>query len=337
MAPPWSAHDDEIRRRPLDKTIEINLWAAILCIMALADRHYMRDGYHPPRITTALILVLIGAFAVQSALQFYGDIDAINQLGLTAAGLKQGKVWQILTFQFLHSCPWPWHVLFNCLGLYFFGRPVEETLGGKRFLGLYLISGVAGGLLQVVLTLVLPRHADIPVVGASAGVCGMLAIFCSLHPMEELRTWIYFLPITVRARYLLIFVGLLSLFGAFVPFDNIAHGAHLGGIIVGISYVRWWDSFWGGFAGWGPLRSRQRKQELVRAANVRGRPWRRGATQVSCAPSSEEFMSRQVDPILEKISAQGIQSLTERELKILETARKRITQPSRTEDHSQTK
>src|SRR5262249_32699015 len=145
---------------------------------------------------------------------------------------RRGEVWQLLTFQFLHSVPMPWHVLFNCLGLYFLGRPVEERLGSKRFLWLYFLSGVAGGVLQVLLTVVLPRHPDLPVVGASAGVCGMLAIFCSFDPMQELTTWIYFFPVRVRARTVLIFTGLLSLFGALVPFDRIAHGAHLGGILL---------------------------------------------------------------------------------------------------------
>src|SRR5438046_1330892 len=105
--------------------------------MALADRYYMRDEYHPPRITTKLIVVLIVAFVLQSALLIYADIDTFEQLALTVTGLSKGKVWQLFTFQFLHACPWPWHVLFNCLGLYFFGRPVETMLGGKKFLGLY--------------------------------------------------------------------------------------------------------------------------------------------------------------------------------------------------------
>src|SRR5215831_1504747 len=174
--------------------------------MSLADRYYMRDAYHVPRMTTWLIVVLIAAFVIQSLLFFYGDFQLSDHLALSVDGLRHGKIWQILTFQFLHSCPMPWHVLFNCLGLWFFGRPVEEALGSKRFLWLYFGSGMAGGLLQALLTFVLPRHFDFPVVGASAGVCGMIAIFCSMYPMQELTTWIYFFPIQVRARFLLMFL-----------------------------------------------------------------------------------------------------------------------------------
>lgn len=293
--------------------------------MALADRHYMRDEYHSPRATTILIVVLIGAFVLQSLLLFYGGVNAIGQLGLTVAGVGAGKVWQLITFQFLHSAPWPWHVLFNCLGLYFFGRPVEQTLGSKRFLWLYLLSGIAGGLLQLLTTMVLPNHQDIPVVGASAGVCGMIAIFCSLHPMQELTAWVYFFPITVRARYFLIFLGALSLFGTLVPFDFVAHAAHLGGILLGVGYVRWGEQIYGKIFNWRPLQARQRKKALVRAASLRGRPWRTSGAPGESETAPEEFISKEVDPILDKISAHGIQSLTEQERKILDAAQKKMS------------
>jgi membrane associated rhomboid family serine protease len=287
--------------------------------MALADRHYMRDPYHPPRFAIKLIIVFIVAFVIQSVLGFYWRFDCMTHLGLTVAGIKGGEVWRLFTYQFLHQTPWPWHVLFNCLGLYFFGRPVEEILGPKRFLGLFFLSGVFGGLLHVLLTAVLPGHSDVYVVGASAGVCGMIAIFCTLHPMQELTTWIYFFPVNIRARFLLMFLSLLSLFGALVPFDNIAHAAHLGGIIVGISYVRWGDRFSRALAAFGS--SKKQKPQLVRATTARSRPWKR-STPKPVPP--EDFISKEVDPILDKISAKGIHSLTDEERKILEAARKKM-------------
>jgi membrane associated rhomboid family serine protease len=281
----------------------------------------MRDPYHGSRMTTKLIIVLIVAFVIQSLLVFYWDFDVLDSLALSVNGISRGKVWQLLTFQFLHSTPMPWHVLFNCLGLYFFGRPVEEALGGKRFLSLYFLSGTMGGLLQVLLTLILPRHEDIPVVGASAGVCGMIAIFCTLYPMQELTTWIAFFPINIRARYLLIFLTLLSLFGAFVPFDGIAHAAHLGGILTGIVYVRWGTVIGDRFDS---LKGRLTAKKAA-PVGVRLRSW--GSTREKSKPISrgEEFISNEVDPILDKISAQGFQSLTERERKILDDARKKMS------------
>jgi membrane associated rhomboid family serine protease len=291
--------------------------------MALADRPYMREERHPPRLTTVLVGTLIAAFVVQSGLLFYWGLDVSRQLALTVGGLSHGKLWQLFSFQFLHLCPWPWHVLLNCLGLYFFGRPVEDAIGARRFLLLYLGSGVGGGLLQVLLTVWLPRHADIPVVGASAGVCGLIAFFCSRNPMQELTTWLYFLPITVRARYVLMFLGGFSAFGAFIPFDGIAHGAHLGGILVGITYARG-GAFWTRLSRWNPVWNRRRKQKLVAAASVRGRPWREEGSGAPGEIGPEEFMSQRVDPILDKISAHGLQSLTERERKVLDAARRQM-------------
>jgi membrane associated rhomboid family serine protease len=292
--------------------------------MGLADRNYMRDEYHPPRVATKLIVVLIVAFVLESVLIFYFNVDVLKHLGLTVAGIKAGKVWQLITFQFLHSAPWPWHVLFNCLGLYFFGRPVEERLGSKKFVILYLSCGVVGGLLQVATSALLPNHYDVPVVGASAGICGMIAIFCSLSPMQELTTWIYFFPVTIRARYFLLFLGLFSLFGTFIPFDNIAHAAHLGGILLGMAYVRWGETTSQHLRGLNPFHTRQRKQELIKAASFKMPRWTRHKSEESDDDAPEEFISREVDPILDKISAHGIQSLTERERKILEAARNKM-------------
>ena len=292
--------------------------------MALADRTYMRDEYNPPRYTTVLIVALIVAFVVQCLLLVYGGFNTNRHLGLTLSGLADGRVWQLLTFQFLHSCPWPWHVLFNCLGLYFFGRTVEETLGSRRFLAIYFLSGVVGGLIQVLATLLLPKHPDIPVVGASAGVCGLLAVFCSLYPMRELTTWIYFFPVTIRARYFLWFITALSLFGTIIPFDFVAHGAHLGGILVGVIYVRWlYESNW--FAEfWRRLRGPVRSRPVVTVRFPKNSSWQEEMASRASEPGSNDFISKEVDPILEKISAHGIHSLTERERRILEAARARM-------------
>jgi membrane associated rhomboid family serine protease len=285
--------------------------------MGVRDRFYMREGYHPPSVSTRLIIVLIVAFVLQSALLFYGGVDINRHLALSRDGLVHGKVWQLLTFQFLHSTPWPWHVLFNCLGIFFFGRRVEEALGGRKFLGLYLLSGVIGGVLQVLLTFI-PRHLDAPVVGASAGVCGLIGIFCSMHPMEEMQMWIYFFPIRIRAHWFLKFLLFFSAFGALIPFDNVAHGAHLGGVLLGMSYVR-------NSSIWDRLLSRWRwpnaRPKRPRAGSLaRHVPWSDG--HMRDRSDSGTFISREVDPILDKISAKGFGALTEEERKILDTARK---------------
>jgi membrane associated rhomboid family serine protease len=291
--------------------------------MALADRYYMRDSYHVPRVATWLIFILIAAFLLQSLLLFYGDIELSADLSLSVEGLRHGKIWQLLTFQFLHSTPWPWHVLFNCLGLYFFGRPVEEMVGSRKFTTLYLLSGIAGGLFQVLVTVVLPRHMDIPVVGASAGVCGMIAIYCAVNPMQELTTWIYFLPITIRAKYLLIGLAAYSIYGTLIPLSAVAHAAHLGGILLGLGYVRFARRIADDGRDWFAWLPRRRRVPALGTLAKHTR-WERPRAERQRGP---EFISREVDPILDKISAQGIHSLTEKERKILESARERLGKP----------
>jgi membrane associated rhomboid family serine protease len=288
--------------------------------MGLADRQYMRDPYHAPHLTIKLIIVLVALFLLQSILLFYWKIDLVDTFGLTLGGIAHGKIWQLLTFQFLHEPIIPFHILFNCIGLYFFGRPVEEILGTKKFALLYLLAGICGGILQVLITLILPHHPDGAVVGASAGICGMVAIYCSLHPMQEITSWALFFPITIRARYILIGLLILSVFGTILPFDEVAHAAHLGGILLGLAYVRW-GTAWEGVFNWRPFTFKQRQRKAQPARKPKFNAF---SDKMPGETSEEEFISREVDPILDKISQHGIQSLTEQERKILEAARNKM-------------
>src|SRR5262245_18104467 len=134
----------------------------------LEDRSYMRqDSFGSRRsITFILMITLIVVFVIQNVIYFYTPLAERfpfnDYVALSNHGLKEGRVWQLITFQFLHTGPWPWHLLFNCLGLYFFGRSVEETLGAKGFLKLYFLSGFLGGLLQVLVTWISPFDRDVP-------------------------------------------------------------------------------------------------------------------------------------------------------------------------------
>jgi hypothetical protein len=122
---------------------------------------------------------------------------------------------------------------------------------------------------------------------------------------------------------LLLFVGLLSVFGIIFPFGNVAHAAHLGGMLTGIVFLRYvihWHWHW-------PRLQRTRSRPLRPLVEVPRRSSARwGQTQggVDEDLSADEFLSKAVDPILDKISAHGIQSLTERERRILETAREKM-------------
>ena len=125
----------------------------------LDDRSYMKSSPMERRpVTTSLLIVLVVVYVVQSCLMVYAGYPLPEWLGLSLHGMKQGCVWQLFTFQFLHEAPQPWHLLFNCLGLYFLGRGVEDALGRWGFLRLYFLSGTFGGILQLAATWAL-RHS----------------------------------------------------------------------------------------------------------------------------------------------------------------------------------
>jgi membrane associated rhomboid family serine protease len=295
----------------------------------LDDRPYMRDpsgsagGRWP--LTYVLMAVITACFVLQSVFLVHGGRGGwINQyLALSLSGLGQGYIWQLLTFQFLHGGLL--HLVVNLIVLYFFGRALEDHLGRRRFLRLYLGTGVVGGLMQMMFAALFPGHFGGAVVGASAGVFGLVAAFAALFPDRTLTLLVFFiLPVSMRARTLLWLSIGLAVFGIVVPGDGVAHAAHLGGIIGGWTYIRWFVLGNGVQSRWGTGgSSAKRPRVLARAASDR-RAWRRAPAASDDLPA-DEFMSREVDPILDKISAHGFQSLTERERQILEKARAKIT------------
>jgi membrane associated rhomboid family serine protease len=257
------------------------------------------------------------AFIVQNVLyRFMGFPTTNAYLALSVFGLGHGFVWQLLTYQFMHG---GWlHLLLNCWAIYVFGREIENTLGWKRFLTLYFSSGVIGGLFQVLLGVVAGGAFTAPVVGASAGAFGLVAAFATLYPERTLTLLLFFvIPVSLRAKFLLLFCGLLTFFGLVFPTDNIAHAAHLGGMITGIAFVRYaihWQ--------WPRFQQRRARpfRPLVKVSRRESGGWGRSQAVEDEDLPPEEFLSQEVDPILDKISAHGIQSLTERERRILERA-----------------
>jgi membrane associated rhomboid family serine protease len=237
---------------------------------------------------------------------------------LSLAGLMHGYVWQLLTFQFMHA-GWM-HIIFNSLAIYFFGRPVEIALGRRHFLTLYLLSGVLGGLVQMLFAYLMPSF-DGAVVGASAGASGLVAAFAMLHWAERFSIFIYFIPVNMTGKMLLAASLVLAFVGILTPNSGIANAAHLGGILTGGFYVHLFIQ--GRWADWKfPIR-RSAPRELAAKHAGRTAAWYSLADKTD-EESTDEFLRTEVDPILEKISAHGIQSLTANERKILEKARSKM-------------
>lgn len=274
-------------------------------------------------LTVMLMIALVVAFALQQINFVYLRFPIEEYLALSTGGLRHGYIWQLITFQFLHGGLL--HLGCNLIGLWCCGRYVEIRLGRRHFLLLYFLSGVAGGLLQALLGFVFPNHFGWPTVGASAGICGLLSAFAMLEPEA---TFLLLFVMPLRAKYLLYISLGVAAFFTIVPSDPlIAHTAHLGGLLFGMAYIRWVIKFGWQYASWRPFQSRKRKLELVKAASVKPGLLRRSRPQAELPPEllSPDFIAEQIDPILDKISAHGIQSLTDRERQILQAARNKIT------------
>src|SRR4030095_1245815 len=142
----------------------------------------------------ALLFANIGVFFLQQTLDVvYYALVFVPQLVLY-------RPWTLVTYMFLHAGPM--HLIFNMLGLYFFGPRVEERLGSRSFLFLYFISGITGELQSLVM------QQTSPIVGASGGIFGVMLAFAWFWPDTPIYIW-GVLPIP--ARMLVIITTVLTL------------------------------------------------------------------------------------------------------------------------------
>jgi membrane associated rhomboid family serine protease len=283
----------------------------------LEDRDYMRqpdyEARHPLRfgvrwsLTVVFLISYVAVFLIEQLLQksspekFYWFE---NHFALSNLGLSHGYVWQLLTYQFMHAGFL--HLFFNGWAIYTFGLVLESDLGPKRFAALMFSSGIIGGVLQSLVGFIWPAYFGGAVVGASACAFGLVAAFAALYPTRQLQMLIFFIiPVTLTARTLLIASAAIALVGFGWRLDNVAHAAHLGGMAMGWLFVRVnWRKFL-------PTKT----DAIVSDEN-------RPRLQAYDAP--DKSLERDVDAILDKISAHGIKSLTAREREILEAARKKL-------------
>jgi membrane associated rhomboid family serine protease len=291
----------------------------------LEDRDYMRQPEYGRRMSLTVALIIVNAIVFVFELLVSGNPHSLfiedQYFALSVEGLKNGFIWQLFTFQFMHAGLL--HILANCWAIYVFGRAIEETLGWKKFLILYLSSGVVGGICQVLAALLWPGLFGGPVVGASAGGFGLIAAFAVLFPERELMLLLFFiLPIRLSAKMLLMLSAVIALFGIIFPAGNIANAAHLGGMLAGVVFIRLFIQ--GRWPQWDFASRRTAPRKLVSTRAGKSSFWHSASNPPDEELSTDEFVKSEVDPILDKISRHGIQSLTARERGILEKARAKM-------------
>ncbi len=137
------------------------------------------------------------------------------------------RPWTAVTYMFLHAGFS--HLFWNMVALYFFGPRVEARLGGRRFIGLYLTSGIAGALGS----LITPYAA---IVGASGAVFGVMLGYAHFWPRDSI--YLFFL-IRIEARWLVVLMTMMALYQGLSGQSGIANFAHLGGFAGGFLYLRW--------------------------------------------------------------------------------------------------
>lgn len=162
---------------------------------------------------------------------------------------------QLVTYMFMHGSLD--HIFFNMFALWMFGRILEQSLGSRRFLIYYLVTGVGAALIQLGVSAIeisniaqnvheglasvstLADRINVPTLGASGAVFGILLAFGMLYPNATLMLLIP--PIPIKAKYFVIIYGALELFfGVSGTMDNIAHFAHLGGMLWGFLLLWFW-------------------------------------------------------------------------------------------------
>lgn len=212
-----------------------------------------------PVVTKNLIAINVLVFLATIVLDRYG-YDLNSLLGLHLFLADDFKPFQIVTYMFMHGGFM--HLFFNMFALYMFGRVLEMVWGPKRFLIFYMFTGVGAGIIQEIVQylyystqlsmysgvdfgagLIVPMAQYLNMwvtVGASGAVYGILLAFAMNFPNE--RLFVIPFPFPIKAKYFVLIFGAIELFTGLgnSAGDNVAHFAHLGGMLFGLILILYW-------------------------------------------------------------------------------------------------
>jgi len=254
----------------------------------------------PSGIRTLIIITI--AVWIANLLPWIGDTISTWCSLVPAQAFGHGQIWRCVTYLFLHDPHSPFHILFNMLTLWMFGVELEEMWGTKKFVLFYLASG-AGCALFSLITIVSPLMWITPVIGASGAVIALLTVYALYFPRRQILLF-FLVPVNVIVAVAIF--GVISLYGSMRGMGNVSHLTHLGGIVIGVLYVK-------GF----PFFTSILENAKDRAESIRESAARRKEEE------ERDYYGSVVDPILKKISEHGMESLTKEERQALAEASKR--------------
>jgi membrane associated rhomboid family serine protease len=280
--------------------------------MGLADREYHRKQPQGGGFMSQLTPVVKWLLILNLGIYFLDVFTGHHLITFGAFAVESAvfelRIWEFLTFQFLHASLG--HVLFNSIGIYFFGPWMERWWGSKNFLIFYLLCGVAGAAFFTLLLLLhlVPGDMQSPLVGASAGIYGIFIGVAVIAP--NLRVMLLFPPIELSMRQLAIGLMAISAGAILLSLGGNEGGeaGHLGGAILGFILMRRPR-----LIGGNPQVEIIRPRAFETPIEAKLKPRTRLRMEEDSA----------VDLILDKISREGFQSLTQAERDILSQASER--------------
>ena len=294
-----------------------------------------------PPVTKWLLISNVIIFALQELAKSNG-IDLVATFGLHFFLADNFQIHQLFTYMFLHANLS--HLFFNMFALWMFGRLIESTLGVKHFLIYYLICGIGAGFCQEIFQYgeycveglanferVRTPDGIYPMgeflnywrtVGASGAVYGILLAFGVIYPNQRIMLLIP--PIPMKAKYFVIGYAALELYSSFSVNDNVAHFAHLGGMLFGfillLRWTRlhnpnsWWERLKKHFSS--PKKSPYNKNPKM-TVNPGGTYEQMQQPQTPTPSADLEEKRRRIDELLDKIKKSGYESLTTEEKNFL--------------------
>lgn len=210
-----------------------------------------------PTVVKNLLIINVLFFLATIAFDVTHHIDLSDYLGLHYIGASDFQLFQLVTYMFMHGSFA--HLFFNMFALWMFGNTLERIWGPNRFLLFYFVCGIGAGLTQELVQYIqyVTTLADydnvriaanqivsmdtylnmLTTVGASGAVYGILLAFGMMFPNSTI--YIYF-AIPIKAKWFVLIYGVIELFSGFTSVDNVAHFAHVGGMLFGLILILYW-------------------------------------------------------------------------------------------------
>jgi len=243
-----------------------------------------------PKAVKNLLIANVGVYIFLIISRLHGWGVAFFSL-IPSEITEHAQLWRLFTYSFIHANIF-WHLILNMFALWMFGPEIERFLGTYKFLLYYFLTGAGGALCTVLFY----PHSSAVTIGSSGCIFGLMVAFAVLFPNAVIS--LIFPPIGIKARTFVVVFAILQILFAFEGTRGINWLVHLGGMFVGYLYL---EIFVQGKLG------------------VIWNNWTRKVAD-NKAREKRNFMTEEIDPILDKINKVGMQGLNREELKKLKKA-----------------